>query len=236
MWSADRGLVPTGAHLVGSRVTVGQCRVRVPGRVKGRFAVTIRPESERRPESEQEAVVSAIKANEEPVEGEYACSNDTIVEVTGLDSGRVADILGRLWKRGPDRGRALDGRSPALPLRHPTGDARATAALGCRRPLQVAAVAPSSGEVELEGYLRWFPAAVSLIVTRDGTNAGSGVPPRTTGRETRARQDRRARVSRPPPDHLERHLSVSETTPGDGCRLHKRSGSMPGARRCRRTP
>jgi hypothetical protein len=69
--------------------------------VKRRSTVTIRPESERRPESEQEAVVAAIKANEEPIEGgEYACSNDTIVEVTGLDRGRVADIVGQLWKEG----------------------------------------------------------------------------------------------------------------------------------------
>jgi hypothetical protein len=62
--------------------------------------VTIRPESERRPESEQEAVVAAIKANEQPVEGTYTCSNDTIVEATGLDSSLVAVILAQLWKEG----------------------------------------------------------------------------------------------------------------------------------------
>jgi hypothetical protein len=62
--------------------------------------VTIKPESERRPESERDAVLAAIKAKEEPVEGVYTCSNDTIVGATGLDSTRVADILGQLWKEG----------------------------------------------------------------------------------------------------------------------------------------
>ena len=131
-------------------------------------------------------MVSAIKANEEPVEGEYACSNDTIVEVRGLRHGRVAALSGGSGKRAGSRACSRRANSRALPLRHQTGDARATAALGCRGPLQVTAVAPSSGEVGPRGILQVdCLAAVWLIVTAMERRQAQAYPLGSAGRETR---------------------------------------------------
>jgi hypothetical protein len=48
-------------------------------------------------ESEFEAVLTAIEENEGSG-GQHHCSNETIVEATGLDAKVVADVLGILWR------------------------------------------------------------------------------------------------------------------------------------------